>query len=69
MFIIQYDGGVGILPYIAESELELTALVASVSSNDFDYGAMSGYFYNIMEKGEEAGEDLTFSLVGIGSLR
>lgn len=63
----QYDGGVGILPY-AESELELTALVASVSSNDFDYGAMSGYFYNIMEKGEEAGEDLTLALWGLGAL-
>lgn len=63
----QYDGGVGILPY-AESELALTALVASVGSNDFDYGAMSGYFYNRMEKGEVVGEDLTLALWGLGAL-
>ena len=63
----QYDGGVGILPY-AESELPLTALVASVGSNDFDYGAIAGYFYNRLEKGEAAGADLTLALWGLGAL-
>lgn len=63
----QYDGGVSILPY-AESELALTALVASVGSKDFDYGAMSGYFYSRLEKGEVVGEDLTSALWGLAAL-
>ncbi|MDD2432840.1 MAG: alpha-2-macroglobulin family protein, partial [Clostridia bacterium] len=63
----QYDGGVSILPYAA-SEPALTALVASVGSKDFDYRAMAGYFYNLLETGEEKGEDITVALWGMGAL-
>ncbi|MDD4665870.1 MAG: alpha-2-macroglobulin family protein, partial [Clostridia bacterium] len=63
----QYNGGVSILPY-AESEPALTALAASVGSKDFDYRAMTGYFYNLLEKGEEKGEDVTLALWGLGAL-
>ena len=65
------DGGISILPY-GESDLALTALVASVSSKDFDRSALLGYFYKILEageeKGEEAGEDVTLALWGLGAL-
>ena len=63
----QYNGGVSILPY-AESEPALTTLVASVGSKDFDYRAMTGYFYHLLERGEEKGEDVTLALWGLGAL-
>ncbi len=63
----QADGGIAILPY-AESEPALTALVASLGSPDFDYGAMTGYFYDLLETGKERGEDLTVALWGLGAI-
>lgn len=63
----QADGGIAILPY-AESDPAMTALVASLGSAGFDYGAMEGYFYDLLETGAEKGEDPTLALWGLGAL-
>jgi hypothetical protein len=63
----QYDGGISILPY-GESELALSALVASATSGIFDQRALTGYFYHVLES-QEQGEDCSLALLGLAALK
>ncbi len=61
------DGGISILPY-GESELALSAMVASTTPELFDNRALSGYFYRIME-GEGKEDDRSMALMGLAALK
>lgn len=60
------DGGVAILPY-AESDLELTALAASLIAEKLDKDAMAAYMYRMLEEEKEI--DRSAALWGLGALR
>lgn len=64
----QEDGGISLLPY-SDSELALSALVASASPEDFDTRALAGYFYNILEGDESQEDDKSLALWGLASLK
>ncbi|MGI1660476.1 MAG: Ig-like domain-containing protein [Desulfitobacterium sp.] len=61
----QGDGGICILPY-GESELALSAMVASSISGIFDERALKGYFYRMLEGEEEVDQSLV--LLGLAAL-
>ncbi len=61
------DGGISILPY-AESELKLSAVVASSTSGVFDHKALAGYFYRVLE-GKTSEDDRSLALLGLAALR
>ncbi|HHV64886.1 MAG TPA: alpha-2-macroglobulin [Peptococcaceae bacterium] len=63
----QHDGGISILPY-GESELALSAMVASGTKGIFDERALIGYFYSILEA-QEQGEDRSLALLGLAALK
>jgi len=63
----QPDGGISILPY-SESELALSALVATYSPGDFDRRALAGYFYRILEGEDSKEDDRTLALWGLAAL-
>ncbi len=60
------DGGISILPY-GESDLALSALIASYHADDFDQKALAAYFYRKIDDGENA-EDETLALLGLAAL-
>jgi hypothetical protein len=62
----QADGGIAILPY-GESDLALSALIASCDPGDFDRNALAGYFYHVLEQ-QDAGEDPSLALWGLAAL-
>lgn len=61
------DGGISILPY-GESELALSAMVASTTPDLFDNKALKGYFYRILE-GEGQEDDRSLALMGLAALK
>lgn len=63
----QNDGGISILPY-SESELALSALVASYNSSDFDSHSLAGYFYRALENEKLTEGDRTLALWGLAAL-
>lgn len=62
----QADGGISILPY-AESDLALSAMVASSTSGIVDERALKGYFYRMMEGEQEVDQSLV--LLGLAALK
>ncbi|KUO64514.1 MAG: alpha-2-macroglobulin [Gracilibacter sp. BRH_c7a] len=60
------DGGISILPY-GESELTLSAMVASTTPELFDSKALCGYFYRVMEEGQE--DNMSLALLGLAALK
>lgn len=63
----QRDGGLSILPY-GESNLSLSVRAAVLQSDDFDKGALAGYFYSVMYN-KDTEDDKSLALLGLAALK
>lgn len=62
-----YDGGITLLPY-SDQELELTARIANIGSEEFDQEALAQYLFNVLNNKDANREEITYALFGLASL-
>ncbi len=61
------NGGISLLPYSSE-DLALSAKLASVASEDFDFVSLEQYFLRIFNNRKSNREEVTMALYGLASL-
>lgn len=61
------EGGIALLPY-SSADLELSAKLAALCSDEFDKAALANYFYKIAEDPTESRERSIVALCGLSSL-
>ncbi|MCD4761467.1 hypothetical protein K8R32_00730, partial [bacterium] len=61
------SGGITLLPYSSE-DLELSARVSALNTNDFDQESLAQYFYKILNSKKSNQEEISLALFGLAEL-
>lgn len=63
----QYNGGITLLPY-SSADLDLSAKVAALHTEEFDSAALSGFFYSYLNNYKSNRDESIAALYGLASL-